>query len=175
MGQFSWKCSDTDNVLIEHYVETDRLKPDTWTKKAYLLIPKEFGGGSFVADHNYDGYGNFFDKNGGKHDVYVELARWLGIIPIDKVVTEDEEFDIRRQAIERYYTAKDPSKSRFERGNYNACEYQVKIVEEECAYEDAEPSYDDPNQGWGDYLPEDEDDDGWESYSSDDDEGEEED
>ena len=79
MGQFSWKCSDTDNALIEHYIETDRLKPDTWTKKAYLLIPKEFGGGSFVADHNYDGYGHFFDKNGGKHDVYVELARWLGI------------------------------------------------------------------------------------------------
>ena len=32
-------------------------------------------------------------------------------------------------------------------------------MEDECAYEDAEPSYDDPDQGWGDYLPDDWDDD----------------
>lgn len=172
MGQFSWKCSDTDRALIEHYVDTDRLKPDTWTKKAYLLIPKEFGGGSFVADHNYDGYGHFFDKNGVKHDVYVELARWLGIIPVDMVVTEANERDIRDQAISEYFKPIDPDK-RYKPGNYNIPEtikYQVKIVEYECAYEDAEPSVADPDQGWGDYLPDDWDDDDLENNETDEDE-----
>ena len=41
----------------------------------------------------------------------------------------------------------------------------MKIVENECAYEDAEPCWDDPNQGWGNYS---------ESYDEDDDDYEEE-
>lgn len=63
MGQFSWRCADTKNALLDSGIEPQK----NCTTKAYLLIPKEFGGGYFFVDNTirgreYDGYGNFFDE-----------------------------------------------------------------------------------------------------------------
>lgn len=144
MGQFSWVCSDTENELLCFDINTSRLY--NYTKKAYVPIPKEFGGGSFKVDNNYDGYGEFFDDNGKEVDIYEELAKWNG------VAVDGDKQQSRSNAIKLYYTPKDESISQYEKGNHNTCEtmkYPLKIVENECAYEDAEPCWDDPNQGWG--------------------------
>ena len=155
MGQFSWVCSDTENELLCFDINTSRLHD--YTKKAYVPIPKEFGGGSFKVDNNYDGYGEFFDDNGNEVDLYEELAKWNG------VAVDGGKQQRRSNAIKLYYTPKDESISQYEKGNYNTEEtmkYPLKIVENECAYEDAEPCWDDPNQGWG-WSDSSYDDDGW--------------
>lgn len=146
MGMFSWICSDTKNSLVCYDVSEDGCL--NYTKKAFLLIPKEFGGGSFKVDHNYDGYGMFYDEHGIEHDAYVELAKW------NKIDVKDDDQESRSNAIGLYFTPKDVNKSPYADGNYNTYEtmkYPLKIVENECAYEDAEPCWDDPNQGWGNY------------------------
>lgn len=156
MGQFSWICSDTDNSLVCY--DTDEFGCINFTKKAFLLIPKEFGGGSFKVDHDYDGYGDFYDDCGNEHDAYEELAKWNG------VAVEGDKQKSRSNAIELYFKKKD--------GDYNTEEtmkYPLKIVEFECAYEDAEPCCDDPNQGWGNYIYEEDEDDYEEDYYDDDD------
>ena len=155
MGQFSWVCSDTENELLCFDINTSRLHD--YTKKAYVPIPKEFGGGSFKVDNNYDGYGEFFDDNGKEVDIYEELAKWNG------VAVDGDKRQSRSNAIKLYYTPKDESISQYEEGNYNTYEtmkYPLKIVENECAYEDAKPCWDDPNQGWG-WSDSSYDDDGW--------------
>ena len=155
MGQFSWRTSDTCKDLIEDYIDTDDLIPDTFTKKAYLLIPREFGGGYLKVDGNYDGYGYFFDENGRKHDAYGLIAEWNGI-------KGEDENDTRYQAIDLYYTPADPGISQYADGNYNTertMKYPLKITEFPMAYEDAEPCTDDPNQGWGQRPDESEEDD----------------
>ena len=157
MGQFSWKCSDTGHALLEDSTDEVGLVPDTWTKKAYLLIPKEFGGGYYSVDNNYDGYGRFYDNDGKAHDAYEELARWNGITGKDTQAS-------RCNAIELYYTGYNPDMSNYADGNHNIPEtmkYPLKITEEPMDYEDAEPCTDDPNQGWGEYLPEDDEDVNW--------------
>ena len=146
MGMFSWKCSDTGNALLSGAINTNRLKPN-WTKKAYLLVPKEFGGGAYLVDEDYDGYGGFFDFNTGrKVDAYELLGIWNGLeVPGDPDAS-------RGKAIDLYYTPADPSKSPYMAGNYNSpkvMKYPLKIVQRRCAYEDAEPCTDDPNQGCG--------------------------
>lgn len=144
MGQFSWVCSDTENELICGDIDTYRIHD--YTKKAYVPIPKEFGGGSFKVDGNYDGYGEFYDDNGNEVDIYEELAKWNG------VAVKGDKQKSRCNAIKLYFTPKDDSISQYEKGNYNIEEtmkYPLKIVENECAYEDAKPCWDDPNQGWG--------------------------
>lgn len=154
MGQFSWVCSDTENELICYDIDTCGIHD--YTKKAYVPIPKEFGGGSFKVDDNYDGYGRFFDKDGNEVDIFEELAKWNG------VYVDGDTQKSRSNAIDLYYTPKDPSISQYRQGNYNVEEtmkFPLKIVENECAYENAEPCWDDPNQGWG-----------WEDDSYDDDE-----
>lgn len=141
MGQFSWICSDTKRSLICFDIRSKK----TCTKKAFLLIPKEFGGGSYKVDHNYDGYGDFYDKDGNEVDAYEVLAKWNG-------VSTDNIVESRSNAINLYYTPKDNKVSQYKKGNYNnygIMKYPLKIVENECAYEDAEPCWDDPNQGWG--------------------------
>lgn len=167
MGQFSWKCSDTGNALLEYTTDEVGLVPDTWTKKAYLLIPKEFGGGYYSVDNNYEGYGDFYDKDGKAHDAYEELAKWNG-------VTGKDTQESRCNAIELYYTGYRPEISKYADGNHNLPEtltYPLKITEEPMDYEDADPCTDDPNQGWGEYLPDDWDDD--DDWSSDEDEEDE--
>lgn len=144
MGMFSWTCSDTKNALV--CGDTPKSRCYKCTKKAFLLIPKEFGGGSFKVDRNYDGYGEFYDENGKEHDAHEELAKWNG------VAVDGDVYKSRSNAIKLFFTPKDESKSQYEKGNYNTYEtlkYPLKIVENECAYEDAEPCWDDPNQGWG--------------------------
>lgn len=175
MGMFSWICSDTENSLI--CADIDEVGCVDYTKKAFLLVPKEFGGGSFKVDHNYEGYGVFYDENGNEHDAYDELAKWNGVRVDEKDASDEDErlFRSRSNAISLYFTAKDESKSPYEKGNYNTYEtlkFPLKIVENECAYEDAEPCWDDPNQGWGNYSSSDEEDDDYyeEDYYDDDEE-----
>lgn len=144
MGQFSWVCSDTGNELICGDIDTYRIHD--YTKKAYVPIPKEFGGGSFKVDGNYDGYGEFYDDNGNEVDIYEELAKWNG------VAVKGDKQKSRCNAIHLYFTPKDDSISQYAKGNYNIEEtmkYPLKIVEIDCAYENAKPCWDDPNQGWG--------------------------
>ena len=95
MGMFSWKCSDTGNALLSEGI---KVKPNC-TKTAYLLVPKEFGGGAYLVDGDYDGYGEFFDLNTGKKvDAYELLGIWNGLeVPGDPDAT-------RGNAIELYYT-----------------------------------------------------------------------
>ena len=154
MGQFSWKCSDTNNALLDEGIEPQR----NCTTKAYLLIPADFGGGHYFVDNKtrgreYDGYGNFFDENGKKHDAYVELAKWNGLLPEGfDPKNHDMVFKARSNAIEKYYTPEYPNVSPYEDGNYNSpkiLKYPLKITENPMAYERAGVSTDDRNQGWG--------------------------
>ena len=143
MGQFSWICSDTGNAL-----GCFNAGGTNCTKKAFLLIPKKFGGGSYKVDHNYEGYGIFYDEYGLEHDAYEELAKW------NKVSVKDNFQASRSNAIHLFYKTKDESKQ-YEKGYYNTREtmkYPLKIVENECAYEDAEPCWSDPNQGCGSFT-----------------------
>ena len=145
MGMFSWITSDTEKELICHDIRNRDGNRET--KTAYLLIPKEFGGGAYKVGRGlgYEGYGVFYEKDGTEHDAYAELAKWNG------VAVEDFQKS-RSNAISLYYMAKDPNVSQYKLGNYNTYEtmkFPLKIVEKLCAYEDAEPCFDDPNQGWG--------------------------
>lgn len=154
MGQFSWKCFDTDNALLADDITPQR----NCTTKAYFLIPAEFGGGHYFVDNKkrgreYDGFGNFFDENGIKHDAYVELAKWNGLLPDGfDPNNHDMVFKARCNAIEKYYTPEDPNVSPYEDGNYNSpkiLKYPLKITERPMKYEQAGIALDDPNQGWG--------------------------
>ena len=154
MGQFSWRCADTKNALLDRGIKPQK----NCTTKAYLLIPKEFGGGYFFVDNNirgreYDGYGNFFDEQGKKHDAYEELAKWNGLLPEGfNPNNRDMVQQARSNAIEKYYTPEDPNVSPYEDGNYNSPEilkYPMKITEEPMKYEQAGIALDDRNQGWG--------------------------
>lgn len=154
MGQFSWRCADTKNALLDKGIEPQK----NCTTKAYLLIPKEFGGGYFFVDNEkrgreYDGYGNFFDEQGKKHDAYEELAKWNGLLPEGyNPKNRDMVQKARENAIYKYYTPEDPNVSPYEDGNYNSPEilkYPMKITEEPMKYEQAGIALDDRNQGWG--------------------------
>lgn len=149
MGQFSWKCSDTGNALINSGIRQQK----NCTAKAYLLIPAEFGGGHYFVDsgtcgRGYDGFGNFFDKLGIKHDAFEELAKWNGLLPEGVDHTNSNMVQTARDtAIDMYLTPEGP-----EDGSYNSpkiLKYPLKITEHPIAYERAMPSTDDPNQGWG--------------------------
>lgn len=154
MGQFSWRCADTKNALLDRGIEPQK----NCTTKAYLLIPKEFGGGYFFVDNTirgreYDGYGNFFDEQGKKHDAYEELAKWNGLLPEGyKPKNSDMVQQARSNAIEKYYTPEDPNVSPYQDGNYNSpaiLKYPMKITERPMKYEQAGIALDDRNQGWG--------------------------
>lgn len=156
MGQFSWRTADTNKALLDEGVKPQKH----CTTKAFLLIPKEFGGGHFFVDNDthgreYDGYGNFFDENGKKHDAYFELAKWNGLLPEGFDPKNRDMVDkARSNAIEKYYTPEDPNVSCYEDGNYNSPEilkYPMKITEHPMPYEQAGIAHDDPNQGWGKY------------------------
>lgn len=154
MGQFSWRTADTNKALLDEGIRPQR----NCTTKAFLLIPKEFGGGHFYVDNDnpgreYDGYGTFFDSHGKKHDAYLELARWNGLLPEGFNEKDDNMVcKARENAIEKYYTPEDPNVSPYKDGNYNSpaiLKYPLKITETPMAYERAGGSTDDPNQGWG--------------------------
>lgn len=137
MGMFSWICSDSEHALVCHDI---RKGLQNCTKDAFLLIPKEFGGGSYKVKHNYEGYGEFYDDDGNAVDAYSVLAKWNGL------------GDDRSDGIDLYFTPKDKNISKFAKGNYNTTatmKYPLKIVQYEVPYESAKPCWDDPNQGWG--------------------------
>lgn len=147
MGQYSWICSDTKHALLCYDTAEDKLKPNTWTKKAFMLIPKEFGGGAYVVNRNYNGYGIFYDHNNKAYDVFEVLAKWNGVEGKTANAT-------RENGIDLYYTPYDKNKSNYARGNYNnpnVMKYPLKIVENYVPYESALPCWNDPNQGWGVY------------------------
>ena len=138
MGMFSWICSDTERALVCHDI-CKGLK--NCTKDAFLLIPKEFGGGSYKIKHNYEGYGEFYDENGNEVDAYDALGKWNGLGDHN-----------RSDAITLYFKTTDGIDGNWKKGNYNTTatmKYPLKIVEFEVPYEDAKPCWDDPNQGWG--------------------------
>lgn len=154
MGQFSWRTADTNKALLDEGIRPQK----NCTTKAFLLIPKEFGGGLFFVDNDkpgreYDGYGNFFDENGKKHDAYFELAKWNGLLPEGFDPKNRDMVDkARSNAIEKYYTHEDPNVSPYKDGNYNSpaiLKYPMKITEHPMPYEQAGIAHDDPNQGWG--------------------------
>lgn len=154
MGQFSWRTADTNKALLDEGIRPQK----NCTTKAFLLIPKEFGGGHFFVDNDkpgreYDGYGNFFDENGKKHDAYFELAKWNGLLPEGFDPKNRDMVDkARSNAIEKYYTHEDQNVSPYQDGNYNSPEilkYPLKITERPMPYEQAGIALDDPNQGWG--------------------------
>lgn len=156
MGQFSWRTADTNKALLDKGI-SPRGKHNC-TTKAFLLIPKEFGGGHFFVDNDkpgreYDGYGNFFDENGKQHDAYIELARWNGLLP-EGFNEKDESmfYKARGNAIEKYYTPEDQNVSPYKDGNYNSLailKYPMKITESPMPYEQAGIALDDHNHGWG--------------------------
>ena len=154
MGQFSWRTADTNKALLDEGIRPQK----NCTTKAFLLIPKEFGGGHFFVDNDtpgreYDGYGNFFDENGKKHDAYFELAKWNGLLPEGFDPKNRDMVDkARNNAIEKYYTQEDPNASPYQDGDYNSPEilkYPMKITENPMPYEQAGIALDDRNQGWG--------------------------
>ena len=164
MGQFSWKCADTGNAILDYCTSEEGIKPN-FTKKAYLLIPAEFGGGHYFVDNTregfeYEGYGVFYDEKGNRHDAYVELARWNGLLPEGFDPKDDKKVqEARRAAIEAYFTPEDPQVSPYAEGNYNSPEvlkFPLKITESPTTYERAGCATDDPNQGWGEPCDEDE-------------------
>lgn len=154
MGQFSWRTADTNKALLDEGIKPQK----NCTTKAFLLIPKEFGGGYFFVDNEqsgreYDGYGNFFDEQGKMHDAYEELAKWNGLLPEGyNPKNRDMIQQARSNAIEKYYTPENPNVSPYEDGNYNSPEilkYPLKITERPMKYEQAGIALDDRNQGWG--------------------------
>ena len=111
MGQFSWRTADTNKALLDEGIRPQK----NCTTKAFLLIPKEFGGGHFFVDNDkpgreYDGYGTFFDSHGKKHDAYIELSRWNGLLPEGFTENDDTKgHKARRHAVENYYTPENPN------------------------------------------------------------------
>lgn len=73
-----------------------------------------------IRGREYDGYGNFFDEQGKKHDAYEELAKWNGLLPEGyKPKNSDMVQQARSNAIEKYYTPEDLNVS-YQDGNYNS-------------------------------------------------------
>lgn len=140
MGQFSWlDCKDNSKQIL------DDVPADT-----YLLIPKEFGGGSFH-ETCYEGYGMF-----GGHDVYEEVALWNRSL-ISKNHLEQYMADFAAGLSDEEMKAKHGEDYLRHIGimlaysdSKNArLKYPIKVTHDPYAvYEDCEPSLIDPDQGW---------------------------
>ena len=74
MGCFSWVFCDKGPVRKKNdtdvYARPTKEQRLMIGEEAYVLIPKEFGGGH-IYESRYDGYGNF----GGK-DIFELVADW---------------------------------------------------------------------------------------------------
>lgn len=125
MGFFSWKTCDTKESIPNIYSERK-------TFPVYVLIPKEFGGG-YIEERQYEGYGVF----GGK-DIYALVANWNYPEKCKGIEESDRQVGIVMTCL-----SVDP----------NELKYPIKIASKPMAYEDAEPSEDDPLQGY--FYPDD--------------------
>lgn len=126
MGQFSWIMSDINEPVY-----------NDWGKQpAYLLIPEEFQdwyeGKKYFREDDYEGYGEFDGR-----DAYALVAQWN--FP-DKCKNPDGSWktddECRMLGID---IACD---------NNSDLKYPIKITAQPMAYKNAEPSDNDPNQGW---------------------------
>ena len=147
MGQFSWlDCVDDRQIL------------DGYFKPSYVLIPKEFGGGT-IKESGYDGYGHF-----GGHDIYELVLEWnKAYIPqyikqmqAGKWEANPSDADIK--ALQNYYKGKPIDVEDRWLGILLACydednerlKYPIKITyHSDVTYEECDPSLSDPDQGWG--------------------------
>ena len=116
MGFFSWLTCDTNESISNRYSVRGPLT-------AYVLIPKEFGGGC-IKETNYEGYGVF-----GGRDIFALIANWNK--PESCSGNDEEDRDI---GIDLYYDRNNPIK------------YGIKISSEPMTYEDAELSEDCPKK-----------------------------
>ena len=181
MGQFSWLDCKTGGQIL-----------DDVSRKSYVLVPKEFGGGH-IEEHCYDGYGNF-----DVYDIYDLVADWNKEYLSEELLEEptleqyggDEKYykaALRRRqtSINRMEDFKAGMSEAYMSMNYGndwrrmigidiACydeqnarlKYPIKITHDANAvYEDCKPSLSDPNQGW---LLEDDEEDDWECETLDD-------
>ena len=147
MGQFSWlDCCDNNRQIL-----------DNVSRDAYLLIPKEFGGGH-IRESCYEGYGKFGDK-----DVYDLVATW-NKASIPEIIRRARNGHWRcsisskdEENLMKFYHGMPISCELRHIGIMMACydkdnanlEYPIKITYEENAmYEYCKPSPSDPNQGW---------------------------
>ena len=148
MGQFSWIYSDTNKQLI------DNKNADT-----YLLVPGPFQKkyGKAIYEPCYDGYGYF-----GRYDVYDLIPEWnKEMIPeiIRRIKNKSWKCSTNENDIvnlQNYYEDKPITCELRWLGIIMACydednfslKYPIKITSKEMAYENAQPSKEDPNQGW---------------------------
>lgn len=138
MGFFSWLTCDTNESISNRYSVRGPLT-------AYVLIPKEFGGG-FLKEENYEGYGVFGGRN-----IFALIAEWNK----PDACTGDDEVD-RMLGIDIYHDQNNPIK------------YGIKISSKPMEYEYAELSERCPDQGYF-YCDEDEEDDWYNEDDEDDD------
>lgn len=117
MGQFSWLDCITQEQIV-----------DGRTRKSYVLVPKQFGGGHIV-EECYEGYGVF-----GGRDVFQLVAEWNSPEKCNGDVDHD-----RLVGIGIACNDEDNCMLRF----------PIKITHNpDAVYERCAPSKGDPNQGW---------------------------
>lgn len=147
MGQFSWlDCVDGKQII------------DGYAKTSYVLVPKEFGGGS-IAESRYDGYGHF-----GAYDIYDLILDWnKDYIPqylkqMKSGNWECDPSDSDMKELQNYYKNRPIDVEERWLGIILACydednerlKYPIKITyHPDVTYEECNPSLSDPNQGWG--------------------------
>lgn len=120
MGFFSWKTCDTKESIPNIYSERR-------TFPVYVLIPKEFGGG-YIKETQYEGYGVFDGR-----DIYSLVANWNYPEKCKGVEESDRQVGIVMSCLPN-----DPKELK----------YPIKIASKPMAYEDADPSEEDPAQGY---------------------------
>ena len=152
MGQFSWLYADTKKQVLDNRVA------DT-----YLLVPQPFQEkyGEYIYEDCYDGYGHF-----GRYDIYILIAEWnRDFIPeICRRIKNSEWVSTSKNEIgeikllQKYYKRGEEIEYEEMRniGILMACYdednaallYPIKITSKPMAYEEAEASLSDPDQGW---------------------------
>lgn len=152
MGQFSWLYSNTGKQMLDNRVAD-----------SYLLVPPPFQKkyGKYIKETCYDGYGRF-----DKYDVYDLIIEWnKDMIPeiIRRMKNGNwycsaSENEIKE--LEYFYKSGECQSLSYGEMRYLgiliACydednfvlKYPIKITSEPMEYENAEPSKNDPNQGW---------------------------
>lgn len=141
MGSFSWlKADDLGDTVNVYYDMPFKF-----------LIPKEFGGGYILDSYQDYGYLGVKDDGSPKYDMYELLAFWNSD---EKYLRYDGDKAPLMKEIDEYT---DHNRGHgVDMGCYDHqiddLKYPLKLVSVECnkSYEEVdEPSYGDPNQGFG--------------------------